>query len=620
MQLKDLKENVEIGDKDVVKFIEILYKDTAQMYLKQHRDWYINERFARGEHWIVYNRTANKVQTLPLNDGEIRRTINKVGAQIRGIKNFIKRSQPRWECHPLGVEDEDLEIAKKKNKILQYIYRKCGIKTYLTDVIVSGLKYSVGILEGGVVKKNGKEVIDFWIDDTFDIFFDPFAPNVQECRYIIKCSKKSLSSVQNNPDYKIKELKGDNKEAAAQYKEMLEQEKYSRGGSKTGDLESVIVKELWMKYTENNKVKIKVFTIANGQFIRVFEPKYRSYPFFIYNPERDANAIYSKAWIKDLISINKSLDKTASQIESYIQRMLAGKYLIKQGVEVSSITDNGAEKIYYNGSVAPSQMNLQPLPAAPFNHIANSERWLEESGGIREASLGRTPGSLQSGKAIEALQSADAATVAEPIENLEKFLKEIAEFILEVIEDYTIASEEIVEQGENIKYVGKNTELEDTVNIKSGEVTVKIVPEIAYSEEAKRDWIMRLAEAGVVDKQTILETFAISNVGNILERTRKQQEEEYKQKMMEQKESHRSSGESPEDSAALADQENMTLMSGQQVPATPQALWMPVHTELHISFIRENQNDMSDEVKQLFEEHISQEENYQGSQGEQYQG
>lgn len=620
LTLNDLKkDDIKVGDTDIVVFIERLYADTARMYLKQHRDWYINERFVRGDHWVVYNKTLNKVQVLPVSTGEIRRTINKIGSQIRGVKNFIKRNQPRWEIHPEGDTKEDKEEARKKNKILQYIYRTRNIKFHLTGVVVNGLKYSAGILEGGIVKKEGKDIIDYWVDDTFEILFDPFATTVQSCRYIIKTFKKPLTSIKNNKDYTIKkgnEVKSDNKEAASQYKELLELEKYSRDGSSgSADLESTIGKELWMKWTDDiGKTKVRVFTIAGGQFVGLFEPKYRRYPMFVYNPEKDANSIYSNAWVKNLISINKSLNKTVSQIEGYIQRMLAGKYLIKQGVEVSSITDKGAEKIYYKGSVAPTQMNLQPLPAAPFSHVANSERWIEEGGGMREASLGRIPGSLQSGKAIEALQSADAATVAEPVENLEQFLKEVAEFTLELIEDNQVASEEIIEAGEKIKYIGKLAEgsepPKNTVTIKAGEVSVRIVPEIAYSEDAKKDYIMRLAEAGVVDKQTVLEVFSISNISDILDRVKKQQEEEFKQEMVKQKESHRTSGEAPDDTASLADQENMQMAAGQQVPATPQALWAPEHTELHIAFIQQDK-DAYQQNKELFDEHISSEEQYQ---------
>lgn len=610
------KDNIKPGNDEVFKYIEQLFEHTQKKYLKQHRDWYINERFVRGDHWIVFNKTLNKVQTIPIQDGEIRRTINKIRTQVRGVKNFIKRNQPRWQAHPDDVSDEALEAAKKYNKILQYLYRTLKVPSLLTDVIVSALKFSVGVVEGGIVKEKGGNKIKFWFNDTFDISFDPFASNKEDCRYIFKAFKKPLSSITENKDYTIKgSLRPDNKESSSNYKELLEQEKYGQETSRMNkDLESIMVKECWIKWTDSEgSVNFKVFTIAGNQLIRVFSPKYRRYPFFVYNPEKDPGAIYSDAWIKDLININKSLDKGASQIESYIQRMLAGKYLIKQGVEVSSITDKGAEKIYYKGSVAPSQLNLQPLPAAPFSHLNNLERWIEEAGGTREASLGRVPGGVQSGKGIEALQSADAATVAEPIENLEKFLEEMAEFMLELIEDFTLASEEIIEENEKIKFIGNLPEgqeaPEKTLKIKATQVKVKIVPEIAYSEEVKFDRLIRLAEAGVVDPQTIMEKLQISNISDILERTKKMKEQEFKQEMVKQQESHRTEGAGPEDTADYADQENIKMAAGQQVPMTPQALWTPEHTQLHLAFIQENQ-DAYEQNKELFDSHIQEEEQY----------
>ena len=51
------------------------------------------------------------------------------------------------------------------------------------------------------------------------------------------------------------------------------------------------------------------------------------------------------------------------------------------------------------------------------------------------------------------------------------------------------------------------------------------------------------------------------------------------------------------------------MAAGQDVPATPQALWTPEHTQLHMSFINENQ-DAYGQQKELFDKHISQEEAY----------
>lgn len=399
---------------------------------------------------------------------------------------------------------------------------------------------------------------------------------------------------------------------------MLEQEKYGSDTNKgLPDLETALIKELWIKWEdENGKTHVKIFTNVCNQLVRVEETKYRRYPFFSYNPEREPGAIYSDAWIKDLIPMNKALDKGASKIEGYIDRMLSGKYLIKQGVEVSSITDKGAEKIYYKGSVAPSQLQLQPLPSTPFSHTNNLERWIEEGGGIREASLGRAPSGIQSGKGVEALQAADAATVAEPIENLETFLEEISEFILEVLTDYQITSMKIVEGNDEVKFIGgevpDESVPEDTMKLKPLDVKVVIVPEIAYSEDGKFERLMQLASAQMIDPETVLEKLSVSNIGEIIQRMKKRQEEGFKQEMMKQKESHRTEGNAPGDTADLADQENMQMASGQEVPMTPQALWQPEHLQLHMAFIQENQ-DAYQQHQNLFDAHIANEEQYQSN-------
>lgn len=92
MILKDLQNNkIEAGDESAAVFINQLYQDTYKTYLKYHRDWYINERFVRGDHWVVYNKTLNKIQSVSTSQGEVRRTINKIKSQIRGVKNFVKK-------------------------------------------------------------------------------------------------------------------------------------------------------------------------------------------------------------------------------------------------------------------------------------------------------------------------------------------------------------------------------------------------------------------------------------------------------------------------------------------------------------------------------------------------
>lgn len=614
MTLSDLQRDIKTGKRgsSQATFIDSLYESLKKHYIKQQRDWYINERFIRGEHWIVFNKTTNSVQTIPISSGEVRRTINKIRTQLRGIKNFIKRNQPRWQTEPEGSTDEALQEAIDYNKILQNVYETRKIPTLLTDVIINSLKTSVGILEGGLVKKGGSTYLDFWVNDTFDVFFDPSASCINDCRFILKAVKKPISYLKESKIYKVDgELTADNREGGSDYKDVLEKQKYNKENS-LKDLETIIVKELWYKYeNKEGDTIIKKITSAGNQIILVEETPYKRFPFFIFNPEKSNNAIYTDPWLKDLISPNKSLDKVVSQIETYIQRMLAGKYIIKRGVEVSSITDKGAEKVTYKGNQPPVFQQLPPLPSTPFQYMANLEKWIEEFGGIREASLGRVPGSLQSGRGIEALQSADAATVSEPIENLENMLSEVGEFILEIISENQISSDTIYHEKGKVKYIGSEAgiEPEGTIIVKPRRVKVRIVPEIAYTEDARREMVFKLAEAGIIDPETLMEYLNISNISDIIERVKVKKAEEFKEEMVKQKESHRSAGEMPDDSASLADQENMQMAAGQQVPLTPRALWVPEHLELHMAFINENR-DAYEQNMEMFDEHIRNEENY----------
>jgi len=611
------KDKIELGENpEVVNFIESLYKATADKYLKQHKEWYINDRFVRGDHWVGFNKTLNKIQQIPIANGEIRRVVNQIRVQIRGLKNFIKRSQPRWEVHPNSASDEAYKEAELKNKILQNVYRTKQIKKSMTDLIINGLKYSVGFLEGGMIRKDGKEQIAFWVNSSYDILPDPYNKEIDSWRYYFKTFVKPVDSIENNKDYTITNKQiADNREAASDYQNILEKEKYNSETAKNNSaMETAVVKELWLKWLDaNDSVKVRVITIIGKNVARVYDPVYRRYPIFIYTPERDDGAVFGQPWIKDLIPLNKSLDKITSQTEGYVQRMLAGKYLIKQGVEVSTITDKGAEKIYYKGIVPPKQLDLPPLPSTVGNFSSDLERWIGTLGGIRPASLGMASGSLQSGKGIEALQSADEGTVAEPIENLELMLEKVGEFVLELIADHTVASETINDGKQDINYIGKvaGVDLENTITIDgSDEVMVTIVPEISYSEEVKQNFLMRLAEAKLIDPKTILEQLKFSNVGDIIQRMEKVKEEDYKQEMMKQRESHRTDGSGPTDSAELADQENMMMSAKQEVPLTPKALWIPEHTQLHMAFIKEN-NDAYMQNQEAFDAHITAEEAYQ---------
>jgi len=50
---------------------------------------------------------------------------------------------------------------------------------------------------------NDGQILEFWADDTFDIFIDPEATSIKDARFVLKVLKKSLTSIKNNKNYRI---------------------------------------------------------------------------------------------------------------------------------------------------------------------------------------------------------------------------------------------------------------------------------------------------------------------------------------------------------------------------------------------------------------------------------
>jgi hypothetical protein len=463
-----------------------------------------------------------------------------------------------------------------------------------------------------VVKEWWVDKIEAWWDNTFDIFFDLSAADYRKWRFVLKSYPKTIESIKEmikKAKVKDVDVKWDDKKSASEYWDLLEKEKVEWSAD---SFRTAMVNELWIRWFDETSKKHKVRCITSYKWIilDVLDPSYSRYPFFVYNPEKQFNSTYWDSWIKDLVSLNKSLDKMVSQIESYIDRMLKWKMLVRKWIEVTSITDKWAEMIYYKWNVPPTQLNLQPLPSTPMNFVYSLETWIEELWGIGSASLGKSTWSIQSWKGIEALQAADAQNVSEPVENLELFIAEIWEFILEIISKYKVDVEKIYQDWEEIQFTWKDvwSKAEWVVKVKPAKVTVEIVPEIAYSNEEKYNRMLQLVQLWLIDAQSVLEKLSVSNISDIVERVKLANNEKMKEQLMVQNASHWDWN-SPEDEATLADEENRAMSLWRNINKTPQSMVIPEHTKLHMSYIQQYPEEYK-ASKWIFDDHILAEEEF----------
>lgn len=500
--------------------------------------WFVYDLWVAGEHYAKWDRATQQITTSVPDKGHPKIVINKVYSTLRSVRNFTLRNRPRAEVTPENLEPNNVTDAVKLNRFLDFLHDKLKLRRKQKASVWHALKYSVGWWQ--VLWNEDIKEVEVNVVDPYDLYIDTTARDPEEARYMFLAVRRNIEDVVNDPKYKdyIKkkkiELKPDGKLAASSMKErMLALEK--TGDAKSADNNNtIIVRELWYKKynEETGKTTIYITTKAGETIIR--EPEetdLERFPFFRLPSDVEPLKMYGQGWVKNLISPNKLLNQLESQVAEYNDLMNRGKWVSDRGAGVRTINNNNGQIIEKKRGFDVIQASISPLSAAIFKQIENASMYMEDLGGAHDATMGRIPTGAKSGKALEALQVGDSNNLSEIVENLEEFLEDVYEYILELIsKKYQFARRIITTTGsgekEFIDIIGQDaSEIapEGTLVIQpKNMVDVKITSWLAETQEARREALIKLFELQAIDLETLLQGYAIGNVAQVIQRVQKQ--------------------------------------------------------------------------------------------------
>lgn len=567
--------------KELVGSVDDLFQSTSKVRLKHELEWYANQLFVDGDHWVKFEQLAGKTGRITSDpvDGadkkKVRRSVNLIRSQLRGLKNMVQKIPLTVETVPNPKDNSPEEKQRSEDEAKQKNAVWRGIEYDLK------LRHKIpGMVEDGFIKYAGYMFIlptaDGFIEaihyDSFDVYVDPTASAFEDARFLFLTPRQSLSDVKANKAYdNTGELKGEAKLAASQFKASYEQSKL--GGSKAqldGDLATTIPHILMMKMavtlqdaqptidpatgqpgqaqqqlvpTQNGEHRIWIITVAEGQLLKVEETNFTRFPGAPYYPEQIGNRVYNRAWIHHLKDLNKSVDTMYSSAEEYFLKNRS-KILVPTDSKLKEVTNVQAEVLEYEARNADGIKEFTPagLPQSLFSLMDVGKAFIGQIGGLNEASVGLVPSGVKSGRGIEALKASDAETnVAEPIANLGLTYETIAEIAFEVIAEYTTTPRTITFPDDNggasrVTFVGAvGMQQQDgstvpapngTVVISPSRVKVATIPAISYTEEGKKETLKELYEMHAIDLKTLLEGYRFQGIDDIIENviTEKQQQ------------------------------------------------------------------------------------------------
>lgn len=536
-------------------------------------EWYVNQRFIDGDHFLKFDRKSGKVTNAEPGDDEngkkIRRSINLMKAQIRGLKNFVLKVPLTVEFSPAPKDnspeaiDAAKEEAKKKEAAWRGIEDKLKLKKLRRPVVDDGfVKHSGYIFVLPTTDGLGVRVDRY---DSYDVYPDSTAASFYDGTVLLLATKQNVQALKANSAYEnTVEIKGDGRLSLSDFKNNYERSRLGGANQNTqGDLESTILRQLFIKcaYTEeetedpatrqkrktlkkleDGEVRIWIITFTSDELHRIEETRFKQWPGIRYTPEESGSRVHGRAWAHDLKDPNKTVNNMVSKAEEWHIKA-APKLLVPKDSSLKEVTTVTAEVLEYDARKSDGIKDFMPqgVPASMFTLIDRAQGFSADVGGMHRASGGEVPVGVKSGKGIEALQAADAEfNMAEPMENWAEAWQEMVERVLDVVSEQ-VTTQVPLEYEDNegmtrqVTIMGKaglqnpdgsyREAPSNVVVIAPSRVKVRAVPEVSYTEDGRREILRELYDSKLIDRKTVLEAYRFGNVGDIIDRVIEEQQQ-----------------------------------------------------------------------------------------------
>lgn len=575
---------------------------------KYDKEWLSRDLFRRGYQFVHTGKSGSVSMTSSANS---RIPVNLTWAFARSIKNQITSFNPKWDVLPEHKGRKSESIARLAGKTLDSIFKVNNMNKLIKDAVTQGLFFS----NGGPFElywdedfDNGKDQpkgeVRIRLHDPYDVFFDPNGIDTEDCGFIIKAVRTDLDRIMSDPRYKDQvkglELGGTLKRAESEYKQFLLQT-IQDSQQQTEDNRGTILYEMHEKIYKEGDVKVRVLTwideLDTPLRDEVIDQEY--YDLEIFQADSNPLEMYGESWSKHVIALNRATNALESSIFDYHYKFAKGRLVIDKNSGVNQVTNEHGSIIEKNRGATVTDLPISPLPGSYETQLNRFYSKMEDIAGTHEASLGRVPASVKSGIGIAELKQSDASNQDDLVQNLEQCLMSLGVKILKkVAKNYTTPRiKKVVGTGrlvEHFAVVGEEFAPSDKEKWAIGEdkyplakiaynneLSVNIGSWLAYTREGRQQVLMDMAQAGIIDKETVLKYFEFPDIQDIVDKTRTESLIEAKRK----EEPGVPSGISQEQ---LANAENEMLMEGSPVPVDPETDDHELHIAIHNQILDED--------------------------------
>lgn len=492
---------------NTVALLNKKYNAVKHQRTQYDRNWKLNLAFYSGRQWVVWDRSFNRVIDWVPRNNKPRMVTNIIMPIVRLYLALLTKNDPEFMVVATTPEQNDVAKAKICKQFLQFVWENNNFKSVCKKALVWAIVCGDGFVKAyydptGAPYELNDEVHylgDVAIDvcSPFELFFDPFARDVDEASWVIHARVRSLDYIQMKYGARV----------PAESEEVFNALAYVSGRKEQDTtIPSAVVKEYWERPNDVNKNGRYIVWVGNKILVDQDNPyaDICPIPFARVGCIPVPGSFYHDSIVTHLRPVQVLYNRLKSDIVDNTVKLSNPMLLVPINSLLKSPEFEPGEIIYYNPLIGGNidQVKVEPYSAATMNMLMRAMQERDDLSGLSQVALSGSTRGLRSAQAIRAMLEQDQTILSTITEEYEAMISKVMTYVLHLARRFMDVPRMIRIMGENDAREIKLFKNEDIPH--NADVRVVTRSTLARSPLQEREFLFSLWDRGIIQDPRLL--------------------------------------------------------------------------------------------------------------------
>lgn len=492
---------------NTVALLNKKYNAVKHQRTQYDRNWKLNLAFYSGRQWVVWDRSFNRVIDWVPRNNKPRMVTNIIMPIVRLYLALLTKNDPEFMVVATTPEQNDVAKAKICKQFLQFVWENNNFKSVCKKALVWAIVCGDGFVKAyydptGAPYELNDEVHylgDVAIDvcSPFELFFDPFARDVDEASWVIHARVRSLDYIQMKYGARV----------PAESEEVFNALAYVSGRKEQDTtIPSAVVKEYWERPNDVNKNGRYIVWVGNKILVDQDNPyaDICPIPFARVGCIPVPGSFYHDSIVTHLRPVQVLYNRLKSDIVDNTVKLSNPMLLVPINSLLKSPEFEPGEIIYYNPLIGGNidQVKVEPYSAATMNMLMRVMQERDDLSGLSQVALSGSARGLRSAQAIRAMLEQDQTILSTITEEYEAMISKVMTYVLHLARRFMDVPRMIRIMGENDAREIKLFKNEDIPH--NADVRVVTRSTLARSPLQEREFLFSLWDRGIIQDPRLL--------------------------------------------------------------------------------------------------------------------